>query len=114
MLEKRKEWCQERIKRGKAWIEKNRFEIGFGLGAATLVAIGLIAEKVFEPKEIVVQTGHNEKIEDRNFLLRVTAIDRFGGEHPSPWARFENGDEDKERIIKAIDAGLNGLKNCEF
>lgn len=50
MLEKQKEWCQNKVEKGKRWLKKNKGAIGFGLGAATMTALYLLAEKLDEPK----------------------------------------------------------------
>lgn len=110
-----KSWCQEKKEKGKEWFKRNKFELGIVVGGTAFMAGVLITEKIFEPKIAMVQTGRNKNIEGRNFLMRIAAVDRFGIEHPSPWARFEFGDEDKERVIKAIDAALDNLPEvCEF
>ena len=34
MLEKQKEWCQNKVEKGKAWIEDHKLVIGCAVGAA--------------------------------------------------------------------------------
>lgn len=49
-------------------------------------------------------------------MMRVAGEDRFGKEsYHSPWVRYEDGDNDKERINKAITAAINKDDGpCDF
>lgn len=115
MLEKQKKWCHEKVEKGKKWVIRNQRVICFGFGAATAVGIGLIFEKFMEPKEFMIQTGTNSRLEEGNFMMRVAGEDRFGKEsYHSPWVRYECGEEDKERVIKAITAAINRDEPCDF
>lgn len=115
MLEKQKKWCHEKVEKGKKWVIRNQRAICFGFGAATAVGVGLILEKCIEPKEVMIQTGTNTELEAGNFMIRVAGEDRFGKEsYHSPWVRYECGDEDKERINKAITAAINRDDAGEF
>ena len=69
-----------------------------------------------EPKDFMIQTGTNLRLEEDNFMMRVAGEDRFGKEsYHSPWVRYEYGDEDKERVIKAITAAINKDDGpCDF
>lgn len=74
MLEKQKEWCQNKVEKGKKWVKDHKFGIGC-----------------------------------------VAGKDGFGREsYHSPWVRYEYGEEDKERINKAITAAINRDEPCEF
>lgn len=70
---------------------------------------------MIEPKEIELQTGNNNNLDQPNFLIRIAGFDRFGREiYHSPWARFVNGLEDKERVDKSIMAAINKEVDCYF
>lgn len=116
MLEKQKEWCQNKVEKGKAWIEDHKLIIGCAVGASSTVLLYVIGKKIMEPKNFMIQTGTNTDLEMANFVMRVAGEDRFGKEsYHSPWVRYENGDNDKERIIKAITAAINrDDEPCEF
>lgn len=115
MLEKQKKWCQEKAEKGKAWIDDHKLVIGCAVGAASTVLLYAIGKKIMEPKDFMIQTGTNTGLEEGNFMIRVAGEDRFGKEsYHTPWVRYEYGDEDKERIIKAITAVINRDEPCEF
>ena len=116
MLEKQKEWCQNKVEKGKAWIEDHKLVIGCAVGAASTVLLHVIGKKIMEPKEFMIQTGTNTDLEVGNFKMRVAGEDRFGKvSYHSPWVRYEDGDNDKERIDKAITAAINRDDGpCEF
>ena len=116
MLEKQKEWCQNKVEKGKAWIEDHKLVVGCAVGVTSTVLLHVIGKKIMEPKNFMIQTGTNTDLEMANFVMRVAGKDRFGKEsYHSPWVRYENGDNDKERIIKAITAAINrDDEPCEF
>ena len=115
MLEKQKEWCQNKVEKGKKWVKDHKFGIGCTVGGASAVLLIMIAKKIMEPKDFMVQTGTNTDLEEGNFVMRVAGEDRFGREsYHSPWVRYEHGEEDKERINKAITAAINRDELCEF
>ena len=116
MLEKQKEWCQNKVEKGKAWIEDHKLVIGCAVGAASTVLLHVIGKKIMEPKNFMIQTGTNTDLEVGNFMMRVAGEDRFGKvSYHSPWVRYEDGDKDKERIDKAITAAINKDDGpCEF
>ena len=116
MLEKQKEWCQNKVEKGKAWIEDHKLVIGCAVGATSTVLLQVIRKKIMEPKEFMIQTGTNTDLEVGNFIMRVAGEDRFGKvSYHSPWVRYEDGDNDKERIDKAITAAINRDDGpCEF
>ena len=116
MLEKQKEWCQNKVEKGKAWIEDHKLVVGCAVGVTSTVLLHVIGKKIMEPKNFMIQTGTNTDLEMANFVMRVAGEDRFGKEsYHSPWVRYENGDNDKERIIKAITAAINrDDEPCEF
>lgn len=116
MLEKQKEWCQNKVEKGKAWIEDHKLVIGCAVGAASTVLLHAIGKKIMEPKSFMIQTATNTDLEVGNFMMRVTGEDRFGKRsYHSPWVPYEYGDEDKERINKAITAAINRDDGpCEF
>lgn len=115
MLEKQKEWCKEKTEKGKNWIKKNKFSVGF-IAGCTVTTLSIFAiTKLIEPKEIELQTGSNDDLDQPNFLIRVAGFDRIGREsYHSPWARFVNGLEDKERVDKGIMAAINKEHDCYF
>ena len=116
MLEKQKEWCQNKVEKGKAWIEDHKLVIGYAVGAVSTVLLHVIGKKIMEPKNFMIQTGTNTDLEVGNFIMRVAGEDRFGKvSYHSPWVRYEDGDNDKERIDKAITAAINRDDGpCEF
>lgn len=115
MLEKQKEWCQNKVEKGKKWVKDHKFGIGCAVGGASAVLLTMIAKKIIEPKNFMVQTGTNTDLEEGNFMMRVAGEDRFGREsYHSPWVRYERGEEDKERFNKAITAAINRDEPCEF
>ena len=116
MLEKQKEWCQNKVEKGKAWIEDHKLVVGCAVGVTSTVLLHVIGKKIMEPKNFMIQTGTNTDLEVGNFTMRVAGEDRFGKEsYHSPWVRYESGDEDKERIDKAITAAINKDNGpCEF
>lgn len=115
MLEKQKEWCQNKVEKGRAWIENHKLVIGCAVGAASTVLLYAIGKKIMEPKNFMIQTATNLDLEESNFMMRVAGEDRFGKRsYHSPWVRYEYGDEDKERIDKAITAAINRDGSCEF
>lgn len=115
MLEKQKEWCRDKIEKGKTWIEDHKLVIGCAVGVASTVLLHVIEKKIMEPKDFMIQTGTNDRLEVGNFMMRVAGEDRFGKEsYHSPWVRYEDGDKDKERIDKAITAAINRDEPCEF
>lgn len=115
MLEKQKKWCQNKVEKGKAWIEDHKLVIGCTVGAASTVLLHAIGKRIMEPKDFMIQTSTNLDLKEDNFMMRVTGKDRFGKEsYHSPWVRYEYGDEDKERINKAITAAINRDKPCDF
>lgn len=80
MLEKQKKWCYEKVEKGKKWIKNNRGAIGFGLGAATVAGLYLLAEKLDEP-----QSGNitfTRRLEDITPDIRASVYykNRFGKE----------------------------------
>lgn len=115
MLEKQKEWCQNKVEKGKAWIEDHKLVIGCVVGAASTVLLYAIGKKIMEPKDYMIETAANYDLEEDNFMMRVTGEDRFGKRsYHSPWVQYEDGDKDKERIDKAITASINRDEPCEF
>lgn len=116
MLEKQKEWCQNKVEKGKAWIKDHKLVIGCAVGAASTVLLHAIGKGIMEPKDFMIQTGTNTDLEVGNFMMRVAGKDRFGKEsYHSPWVRYEDGNEDKERVIKAITAAINKEDGpCDF
>ena len=115
MLEKQKEWCQNKVEKGKAWIEDHKLVIGYAVGAVSTVLLHVIGKKIMEPKNFMIQTGTNTGLEEGNFMMRVAGEDRFGKvSYHSPWVRYEDGDKDKERITKGITAAINRDEPCEF
>ncbi|WP_287643481.1 hypothetical protein [Bacteroides sp.] len=115
MLEKQKEWCRDKVEKGKAWIEDHKLVMGCAVGAASTVLLYAIRKKIMEPQDYMIETATNLNLEEGNFMMRVTGEDRFGKRsYHSPWVRYEDGDKDKERIDKAITAAINRDEPCEF
>lgn len=115
MLEKQKEWCRNNVEKGKAWIEDHKLAIGCAVGATSMVLLHTIGKKIMEPKVYMIETSFNDGLEEGNFMMRVAGEDRFGvRSYHSPWVRYEDGNNDKERIDKAITAAINKDEFCEF
>lgn len=88
-----KKWCQE--KKGREWFNKNKFEVGFSLGAMAFVAGCLIADKIFEPKLAALSFLHLENDDgswDDDFGVQTYGIDRFGRKLDGQIVRFEQKD----------------------
>lgn len=47
MLEKQKEWCQNKVEKGKAWIENHRLVIGCAVGATSTVLLHVIGKRLW-------------------------------------------------------------------
>lgn len=45
MLEKQKEWCQNKVEKGKKWVKDHKFGIGCAVGGASAVLLTMIAKK---------------------------------------------------------------------
>lgn len=115
MLEKQKEWCQEKAKKGKEWVKDHKLGIGIAAGCMATVGLQFIKNMMFEPKDMKIQTGFNGNIKSENFVIRVAGNDRFGMEtYHSPWVHYQDGLEDKERIDKAIMASINREESGEY
>lgn len=113
MLEKQKEWCRDKVEKGKAWIEDHKLVIGCAVGVTSTVLLYAIRKKIMEPKDYMIEIGTNDSLKEGAFMMRVTGEDRFGKEsYHSPWVRYESGD--KERFDKAITAAINRDEPCEF
>lgn len=80
MLEKQKEWCQNKAEKGKKWLKKNKGAIGFGLGAATISALYLLAEKLDEPKEGGIAFTRRSEDDKPGIIASVYYKNRFGKE----------------------------------
>lgn len=80
MLEKQKEWCQNKVEKGKKWLKKNKGAIGFGLGAATISALYLLAKKLDEPKEGVITFTRRLEDDKPDIIASVYYKNRFGKE----------------------------------
>lgn len=80
MLEKQKEWCQNKVEKGKKWLKKNKGAIGFGLGAATMTALYLLAEKLDEPKGGNIIYTRRLEDDKPNMMASVYYKNRFGKE----------------------------------
>ena len=78
MLEKRKEWCQNKVEKGKKLLKKNKGAIGFGLGAATMTALYLLAEKLDEPKSGSITYTRCLEDDKPDIMARVYYENRFG------------------------------------
>lgn len=80
MLEKQKKWCQNKVEKGKEWLKKNKGAIGFGLGAATMTALYLLAEKLDEPQEGNITYMRHLEDGKPDITARVYYKNRFGKE----------------------------------
>ena len=78
MLEKQKEWCQNKVEKGKKWFKKNKGAIGFGLGAATVSALYLLAEKLDEPKSGSITYTRCFEDDKPDIMAKVYYENRFG------------------------------------
>lgn len=80
MLEKQKEWCQNKVEKGKNWLKKNRGAIGFGLGAATMAGLYMLAEKMDEPQCGAITFTRRLEDETPDIKASVWYKNRFGKE----------------------------------
>lgn len=99
---------KETKEKGKKWIEEHKFVIGAVAGGVAVIGLSMIKNKITEPKVMAVQTAFDPNLKEDNFLIRICGRDRFGQEsYHSLWAKFEFGDKDKVRIVRAIDGAIN-------
>lgn len=106
MLEKQKEWCQNKVEKGKKWVKDHKFWIGYGVGIASMVAVNQVVAKIFEPKKYSVDTMPIEDGEKSGFAIRTSGIDRFGGSCcKGPWVCCYE-DHDRDHIVSNIDAAI--------
>ena len=80
MLEKQKEWCQNKVEKGKKWLKKNKGAIGFGFGAATMTALYLLAEKLDESKGGNITFTRRLEDDKPDIMASVYYKNRFGKE----------------------------------
>lgn len=78
MLEKQKEWCQNKVEKGKKWLKKNKGAIGFGLGAATISALYLLAEKLDEPTGGIITFTRQLEDDKPDVMVGVHYKNRLG------------------------------------
>lgn len=80
MLEKQKEWCQEKIKKGEEFVGKHEFEIGIFAGGIACITGIIISNKIFEPKKagISVVSIKDKSWTDDCVRIETYGINRFG------------------------------------
>lgn len=106
MLEKQKEWCHEKLEKGKEMIDKHKFQIGYVAGLTVVVLCSELSKKIFEPKRYSIDTKHIEDGDKHGFAIRTSAIDRFGWRsNCGPWV-FCFDEDDEQHIIGNIDAAI--------
>ena len=83
MFETQKEWCKDKIEKGKEFYEENKFYVGAISGCLLSGAISAIYLKIHEAKYGMLNVGPviNKKTGDwskETFGVQVNGVDRFG------------------------------------
>lgn len=107
MLENRKKWCQEKVEKGKEWIDDHKFQIGYGVGY-------YVVAKIFEPKKSSIDTKPIDNGDEHGFAIRTSGVDRFGrGTDFGPWV-YCYDKNDRDHIMNNIDAAIRNEKGQRY
>lgn len=113
MLEKQKEWCQNKVEKGKKWIKDHQLEIGYGLGVAATIGGGLLIDKIFEPRKKIGQIYRGD-FENKDgvidFGIGITEVDRFGKEHVTSDKILLLDEKSKDLLFKNVEAAIAETK----
>lgn len=112
MLEKQKEWCQNKVEKGKEWIKKHQLGIGYILGVGAVIGGGLLIDKIFEPKTKIGQVflGDFDKNGEIDYAIGIIETDRFGKEHIRPENILFLAEESKDRLFKNVEQAITETK----
>ena len=111
MLEKQKEWCQNKVEKGKKWVKKNKDALIFGAGCATTTAVLLGIEKLLENKQAGIAFSHIENADGSwsdDFGVETYGVNRFGKVNRGNRVQFPQ--EDAEWIANAAKQIVEDIK----
>ena len=111
MLEKQKEWCQNKVEKGKKWVKKNKDALILGAGCATTTAVLLGIEKLLENKQAGIAFGHIENADGSwsdDFRVETYGVNRFGKVNRGNGVQFPQ--EDAEWIANAAKQIVEDIK----
>lgn len=97
MLEKQKKWCKETGEKGKEWIKRNKFAIGFATGCVGAVVGAMVLDKIFENRQAGISFGHITNKDGSwsdDFGVETYGIDRFGNVKRGHRVRMPQSDAD--------------------
>lgn len=112
MLNGVKNKIKETRERTERFIDKHKFEIGVGVGIASIVGTKMLYNKIFETqrREIQVYNGDFSKNGLIDFALGLIEVDRFGGEHTSERQTLRFSANDKEFLFTQIESAIETTK----
>lgn len=112
MLEKQKEWCQNKVEKGKKWVKDHQLYIGYAIGVAATIGGGLLIDKIFEPKKKTGQVyrGDFDKDGKIDFAIGIVETDRFGKEHVRPENILCLAEDSKDRLFANVEQAITETK----
>lgn len=112
MLEKQKIWCKDKLEKGKQWVDKNKFFLGYVTGLAATIGGGLLIDKIFEPKEKrgQIYRGDSDENGEIDYAIGIIEVDRFGREHTDKSHTLLLGEDSKDVLFKQVEAAIAETK----
>lgn len=91
-MSKIKEWCQDKVEKGKEWCNNHKFILGYA--SATIAGVGgiMLWNKIFENKQAGISLGYIENADgswDEQFGVETWGMDRFGRRHGGHVVKFD-------------------------
>lgn len=98
MLEKQKEWCQNKVEKGKKWLKKNNTKLAFGAGVSVTAAV-CIAKSIYDQNrdcEVLVSQ------DDKDLILSMGRFNKLGNWKNEQRYRFSKADHMFENLVEAV------------
>lgn len=112
MLEKQKEWCHDKMEKGKKWFNDHKVAIsvtaGYVAGIALTIGSAVLAEKIFKPECNAFQVFYLDPEDPGDFAVGKVGKDRFGKEHVMNVTILRA--EDRDLLVKNIDEAIAETK----
>ena len=112
MFEKQKEWCKDKVEKGKDWVRKNKFFLGYATGVVATIGGCFVLDKILEPKEKIGQVyrGDFDKGGLIDFGIGIIQVDRFGKEHIDDSHILLLQEGSKETLFSQIEEAIADTK----
>lgn len=98
MLEKQKKWCQNKVEKGKKWIEKNRTMLAFGAGISVATTVCIIKNIYVQNRDCSVLVSQD----DNNLILSMGRFNKLGNWKNEQIYTFSKADHVFENLIEAV------------